>query len=119
MVSPTLHHCAALIEVFGAIVRSAHGVLLLVSKLALDYVWAKSHFIERAGGLCPKAVHCRATMIAHAIQRIEHGVVAHVPFARRRGKKAAARDAAAMTEGCRLGLDVARGLVTCNHHGPH
>ena len=30
-----------------------------------------------------------------------------------------ARDAAAMTENRRLGLDVARGLVTCNHHGPH
>src|SRR5215472_516302 len=50
IVSPTLHHCAALVEVFSAIVRSAHGVLLLVSKLALDYVRAKSHFIERGGG---------------------------------------------------------------------
>jgi hypothetical protein len=38
MVSPALHHCAALVEIFGVIVRSAHGVLLLVSKLALDYV---------------------------------------------------------------------------------
>ena len=46
MISPTLHHCAALVEVFGAIVRSAHGVLLLVSKLALDYVWAKSQSLS-------------------------------------------------------------------------
>ena len=37
-------------EILGAIVRSANGVLLLMSKLALDHVSAKTHFVERRRG---------------------------------------------------------------------
>ena len=43
---PVSHHSATLIEVFRAVVGSAHGVLFLVSKLALNHVWIEAHFIE-------------------------------------------------------------------------
>ena len=51
IIRPVLHHSAAFAEVFGAIVRSANLVPLLMRKLPLDYIRAEAHFVERGGGL--------------------------------------------------------------------
>ena len=67
VVRPMVHHCAPLIEVFCAIVCRSDGILLLMSKLTLDDIWAETHFIERGGGHRPEAVNRRPTMIAQAV----------------------------------------------------
>ena len=46
IIRPVLHHSPAFAEIFGAIVRGANLVPLLVRKLPLDYVRAEAHFIS-------------------------------------------------------------------------
>src|ERR1700756_1558315 len=53
-----------------------------MSKLAFNHVGAESHFVECGGGHCSEAVNCRASVVAHTVERIQHRVVGHVAFAR-------------------------------------
>ena len=50
IVRPAIHHGATRAEVLRAIVRSTHGVLLLVRELALNHIRTKTDFIERSRG---------------------------------------------------------------------
>ncbi len=47
---PSLHHLLALRQILGAVVGTAHFILLRVCELALDRVGAESHFVEAHAG---------------------------------------------------------------------
>ena len=45
-----VHHLTALAEILSTVIGRAHRIALFMRKLALNYVWAETHFIERGGG---------------------------------------------------------------------
>src|SRR5258707_14393009 len=87
IIAPMVHHLTALAEIPSTVIGRAHRIALFMRKLALNYVWAETNFIYRGGGYRSEAVNRRAAVIAHAVQRIKHCVVAHIPFPRGRGEQ--------------------------------
>ena len=59
------------------IVSSPDGVPFAVGKLAFNHIRTKSMLIQNRAGGAAKSVPGGARMIAHAIQGIEHRVLAH------------------------------------------
>src|SRR5262249_61510835 len=86
IIGPMLHHGTALAEVLRTVIGGAHGIALFMGKLALDHVRPEAHFIEGGRSQRPEAMNRCSAVIAHAVQGIEHRVVAHASFPRGRRK---------------------------------
>src|SRR5208337_4256858 len=83
-ISPVLHHCSALTEVFCPVISCAYSIAFLMGELTLDHIRSETHFIQRGRGHRTEAVNGRSTVITHTVQGIEHRVVAHASFPRGR-----------------------------------
>jgi hypothetical protein len=77
IVRPPLHHLPAFRQVLSVIVSRPDAVPFAVSELALDDVRPKPVLIQNRAGGTTEAVAGRARMIAHAIQGVEDGILAH------------------------------------------
>src|SRR5208283_5718459 len=76
-VRPPLNHARTFFHVIRTMVGGAHGVLLFVRELPLDRVGSpQAAFIEDRRCKRPEPVRGSAMVIAHAIDRVEHGVLA-------------------------------------------
>ena len=77
IIGPPLHHLPAFRQVLGMIVSGPDAVPFAVGKLTFDHIRTKIVLIQDGAGRAAKAMPGGAGMIAHAIQGIEHRVLAH------------------------------------------
>src|ERR1700730_8128518 len=91
IVGPMLHHGAPFVEIFSVVISSTYGIALQVGELTLYHVGSETHFVERGRGHRSEAVNGRSTVISHAVQGIEHRVVAHASLPRGRREQKWAR----------------------------
>ena len=74
VVSPPLHHLAALVEIFRAVIRGADGVSLHVGKLTLYHVRGEAVLVQERGGHAAEAV---GGHLACAVAHRAHSFVKH------------------------------------------
>jgi hypothetical protein len=80
IVGVPLKHTASAFEILSGIVSAANLVGLVVRQLPLDPIGLESILVQNGRCDAPETVNSRAGMIAHSVQRIEHGVFAHAAF---------------------------------------
>src|ERR1035438_6987596 len=77
VIRPPLHHLAAFRQVLRVIVGSTNLVGFAMGKLAFDHVRHEAILIKNGTGSGTETVSGCARMIAHPVDRIEHGIFAH------------------------------------------
>lgn len=78
VVPPCLHHSPAFGQIFSVDVGGRHLIAFGVRHLPLDNVPSEAEFTQSCRRQPAKPVPRHSRLVAHAIERIEHGVVRNV-----------------------------------------